>query len=196
MKNILILTSTIVVVAIVLFAIKPKHSIMDVEDADVGSTYSENVSIALPADRADVEQIENTTSTIWSAETEAFFAPLISESKTTTVEKFRIENTLVDGTRVTVTNWQTVSKRMPVDINAPEVVEYVQIAWARAREVTHIPDGVVPTAMVIRDNIVVHFPWLGEPPPPPNEPQISTFRGYSAVLIDIKTKAVKRTAKW
>jgi len=198
MKRTIVVLSLIAIVATIALLLLPitksRNPVMIMEDAEVEGVGVETASIAPPLDREDIKQIEDTPPVVWSAEQEAFFAPLIAESQSTTVEFFRIEDSLVDGKYVTVTNKYTVPKRIPVDINVPEVAEYVQIAWTEARAVAYIPDGIVPTAIVIRDNIIVNFPWLGSPPPESSPDEVGGLKGsryYSGVAIDIKTKTVK-----
>jgi len=117
---------------------------------------------------------------------------LIAESKTSPIEKVSMGARWVDDVPIVETNRWTEFKRIPVDPDSAEVIEYVAIA--RAAPMRGKTDDIVPNVAVQGDTIIVSFPYK-RPAPPEGMSEEEFNKGYRGphprdVIIDIKTKTV------
>jgi len=79
----------------------------------------------------------------------------------------------------------TEYNKIPIDADAPEVVEYVQIALAKTKD-TGISDDIKPTVAIQGECVIVIFP--GRLFDPSTGRYILGQSGHTEVFIDIETK--------
>ena len=128
-----------------------------------------------------------------SVEIEEYLATLIAESKASATEKTSEGVRFVNGEWSKETYTYIEYKSIPVDSDAPEVAEYIQIARMRSKDID-MPDDVKPTVEIHGERIVVTFPYPtmnadGTPMPPGPD-------YYAEVIIDIRTKTVITMGAW
>jgi len=177
----LIFASVIVAALLLRVARKPRELVTGTKSVEVQGVVK---TIDIQNVKITNENNDETNSTSENTGIENILIRLITESKESATEKTSEGVRLINGEWVKETYTYTEYKKIPVDSDAVDVTEYIQIA--RETTTMSMPDNVVPVVEVQGETIIVTFPWhYPEGTVPYPAPDY-----YAQIAIDIKTKTV------